>query len=152
MENNPPMPIGAGGRARVNDPETVREILLTAHELAIVGLSSNPTRPSHGVARYLQSRGFHVLPVNPHETEVLGEKSYSRLTDLPQRVDGVVVFRRSEEVGPIVEEAIQIGARFVWMQEGVCHEAAAARALEAGLQVVMNRCMLKEHRKLQWRG
>lgn len=129
----------------MNDPEVIRRILLTARTLAVVGLSSKPMRPSHSVSQYLQSAGYRILPVNPNEAEVLGEKSYARLGDLPVPVDGVVIFRRSEEVEPIVQEAIAIGARFVWMQEGICNDAAARQASAAGLQVVMNRCMLKEH-------
>ena len=132
---------------KVNDPVAIKEILERSKTLAIIGLSSKPTRPSYGVAQYLQAAGFRILPVNPNETKVLGEISYARIRDLPVSFDGVVIFRRSEEVQPIVEEAIQCGARFIWMQEGVCHEAATRLALDRGLLVVKNRCMLKEHRK-----
>ncbi len=104
-------------------------------------------RPSNGVAAYMQRAGYRIIPVNPNETEVLGEKSYARLEDVPERIDIVDVFRRSEYVPEIVESAIRIGAKTVWMQEGVEHEAAAARARQAGLDVVMDRCILKEHRK-----
>ncbi len=105
-------------------------------------------RPSNGVATYLQRAGYRIIPVNPNETAVLGEKSYARLEDVPEKVDMVDIFRRSECVPEIVESAIRIGAKVVWMQEGVVHEAAAERARRAGLEVVMDRCTLKEHRKL----
>jgi len=129
----------------MNDP--IRELLARSKVIAVVGLSSKPHRPSHGVARYLQSVGYKILPVNPNEREVLGEKSYARLEDVPVKVDIVDIFRRSERVPPVVESAIAIGARAVWMQEGVIHEEAAARARAAGLEVVMDRCLLKEHNK-----
>lgn len=134
---------------KVNDSEAIKEILERSRTLAIVGLSSKPARPSHGVAQYLQSVGYRIIPINPNESEVLGERSYPSVREAPAPLDGVVIFRKSEAVSPFVEEAIERGARFVWMQEGVCHEAAARRALDAGLMVVMNRCMLKEHRKLE---
>lgn len=137
---------------RINDPEIITDILKNSKTLAVVGLSSKPTRPSHGVADYLQSVGYRIVPVNPNETQVLGERSYPRLGEVPMPFDGVVIFRRSEEVGPIVDQAIACRAQFVWMQEGVCNDAAARRALEFGLHVVMNRCMLKEHRKLHYRS
>lgn len=129
----------------MNDP--IRELLARSKVIAVVGLSSKPHRPSHGVARYLQSVGYRIFPVNPNEREVLGEKSYARLEDVPVKVDIVDIFRRSERVPPVVESAIAIGARAVWMQEGVIHEEAAARARAAGLEVVMDRCLLKEHNK-----
>lgn len=129
----------------MNDP--IRELLARSKIIAVVGLSSKPHRPSHGVARYLQSVGYRIFPVNPNEREVLGEKSYARLEDVPVKVDIVDIFRRSERVPPVVESAIAIGARAVWMQEGVIHEEAAARARAAGLEVVMDRCLLKEHNK-----
>lgn len=127
----------------MDDP--IRDMLARSKVIAVVGLSSKPHRPSHGVARYLQSVGYRVIPVNPNETEILGEKSYARLEDVPVHVDIVDVFRRSEFVPPIVESAIAIGASVVWLQEGVVHEQAAARARAAGLEVVMDRCTLKEH-------
>jgi uncharacterized protein len=105
-------------------------------------------RPSYGVAEYLQNAGYRIIPVNPLENEVLGEKAYASLDDIPEHVDIVDVFRRSEYVPEIVEAAIRIGAGAVWMQEGVAHEQAAARARAAGLSVVEDRCILKEHRKL----
>src|SRR5713226_7879227 len=106
----------------------IAEILNKCKTIAVVGLSSNPMRPSHGVAEYLQGAGYHIIPVNPNETEVLGEKSYARLEDVPERIDIVDVFRRSEYAPEIVESAIRAGARAVWMQEGVIHEAAAQQA------------------------
>ena len=105
-------------------------------------------RPSNGVAAYLQRAGYRIIPVNPNETEVLGEKCYARLEDVPEKIDMVDIFRRSEYVPEIVESAIHIGAKVIWMQEGVIHEAAAERASQAGLNVVMDRCTLKEHRRL----
>ena len=128
-------------------PDSIHDLLTRSKVIAVVGLSSKPHRPSHGVARYLQSVGYRIIPVNPHETEVLGEKSYSRLEDVPVKVDIVDIFRRSEAVPPVVVSAIAISARVVWMQEGVIHEEAAARARAAGLEVVMDRCLLKEHAK-----
>jgi hypothetical protein len=127
--------------------DSIRELLERTKVIAVVGLSSKPHRPSHGVARYLQSVGYRILPVNPNEKEILGEKSYARLEDVPLKVDIVDVFRRSEHIPGVVESAIGIGARAVWMQEGVVHEEAAGRARAAGLEVVMDRCILKEHAK-----
>lgn len=126
----------------------IPELLKSAHTVAVVGLSSNPMRASNGVSAYMKRAGYHIIPVNPNETEVLGEKCYPRLEDVPEHVDVVDVFRRSEFVLEIVESAIRIGAKAVWMQEGVVDEAAAERAREAGLEVVMDKCILKEHRKL----
>jgi len=123
------------------------EILKTSRTIAVVGLSSRKHRPSYGVAQYLQSAGYRIIPVNPGETEILGEKCYARLEDIPEHVDIVDVFRRSEFVPEIVESAIRIGARGVWMQEGVIHPQAAERARRAGLFVIMNTCILKEHIK-----
>ena len=124
-----------------------RELLKSAHVIAVVGLSSNRMRPSNGVAAYMQRAGYRIIPVNPNETEVLGEKSYARLEDVPEKIDMVNVFRRSEYVPGVVESAIRVGAKSVWMQEGVVHEKAAERAREAGLEVVMDSCILKVHRK-----
>jgi predicted CoA-binding protein len=117
--------------------------------IAVVGLSDKPDRPSHGVAAYMQSAGYRIIPVNPAVKEVLGEKSYSSLKEIPENVDLVDVFRKPEAVPEIVEDAIAIGAKAVWMQEGVVHNAAADRARAAGLQVVMDRCILKEHRRIR---
>jgi predicted CoA-binding protein len=126
----------------------IPELLKDSHTIAVVGLSSNPMRPSNGVAEYLKRAGYRVIPVNPNEQEVLGEKCYGSLEEVPEKIDMVDIFRRSEYVPEIVESAIKVGAKAVWMQEGVIHERAARRARQAGLEVVMDRCTLKEHRKL----
>jgi predicted CoA-binding protein len=123
-------------------------ILQEAHTIAVVGLSSKRFRPSHGVAEYLQRSGYRIIPVNPSEEEILGEKCYPDLDSIPGPVDIVDIFRRSEYVPDIVEAAIRKGAKVVWMQEGVIHEEAARRAEAAGLSVVMDRCILKDHRRL----
>jgi predicted CoA-binding protein len=125
--------------------DPIRELLENTKVIAVVGLSSRRSRPSYGVARYLQSAGYRIIPVNPNETEVLGERAYARLEDVPEKIDMVDIFRRSEFVPEIAESAIRIGARAVWMQEGVIHEAAAERARQAGLVVVMDRCIMKDH-------
>ena len=137
--NSAPPPASAG------DPAS--ELLKTSRTIAVVGLSNRRHRPSYGVAEYLQSVGYRVIPVNPVETDILGEKCYARLEDIPEHVDIVDIFRRPEFVPDIVESAIRIGARGVWMQEGVMHPEAAERARRAGLVVVMNACILKEHIK-----
>jgi predicted CoA-binding protein len=129
----------------INNPETIKRILDECRTIAVVGLSSSTWRPSHGVAAYMQRAGYRVIPVNPNETEVLGEKSYASLRELTDKIDLVDVFRRSEEAGAVVDEAIAIGAKGVWLQEGVIDEAAAQRAVDAGLLVAMDRCWLKEH-------
>src|SRR6202167_1130162 len=125
--------------------DPVAEILKQYHTIGVVGLSSNSSRPSVGVSEYMQSAGYRIIPVNPNETEVLGERAYARLEDVPDKIDMVDIFRRSEFVAEIVESAIRIGARAVWMQEGVMHEGAAERARQAGLIVVMDRCIMKDH-------
>ena len=125
----------------------IKSILEESKTVAVVGLSPNEERDSHRVAKYLQSRGYRIIPVNPSADEILGERSYPDLASIPEPIDVVDVFRRSEAVPEIVEEAIKVGARTVWMQIGVIHEEAAARAREAGLQVVMDRCMMVEHRR-----
>lgn len=131
----------------INDPTAIDTILEEAKTIAVVGLSSDASRASNGVSRYMQSHGYRIIPINPNEASVLGEKAYSHLEDVPEKIDIVDVFRRSEEAGQHVDEAIRLGARGVWLQEGVIDEAAARRALDAGLAVVMNRCILKEHMK-----
>ena len=123
----------------------IPDLLRKSHVIAVVGLSSKKFRPSYGVAEYLQREGYRIIPVNPNEAEVLGEKAYARLEDIPEHVDIVDIFRRSEFVAPLVEEAIRRGASAVWMQEGVVDEEAAEKARAAGLAVVMDRCILKEH-------
>jgi predicted CoA-binding protein len=135
-----------GERAlEINSNETIQRILDECRTIAVVGLSSNSGRPSHGVASYMRRRGYRVIPVNPNETEVFGEKSYPSLADVPGKIDLVDIFRRSSEAGTAVDEAIAVGAKAVWLQEGVIDRAAAKRALDAGLLVVIDRCWLKEH-------
>jgi len=128
-------------------PEIAR-LLQTSRTIAVVGLSSKQYRPSYGVATYLQTQGYRIIPVNPHEREVLGEKVYPDLESVPEKVDIVDIFRRPEFVPDIVEAAIRKGVRMIWMQEDVIHPGAAARAMAAGLAVIMDHCILKEHRKL----
>jgi predicted CoA-binding protein len=129
----------------MNEIKTIKQIFAECRMIAVVGLSSDPYRPSHGVAAYMQKKGYRVMPVNPNETEVLGEKSYPNLSDVPQKIDLVDIFRRSDEAGKAVDEAIEIGAKAVWLQEGVIDFEAAQRAENAGLLVVMDLCWLKEH-------
>jgi len=126
----------------------MEELFRTARTIAVVGLSANRGRASYGVARYLQLAGYRIIPVNPNETQVLGEKAYAALEEIPDPVDIVDVFRRSEFVPEVADAAIRIGARALWLQEGVIHEQAAARARDAGLFVIMDRCSLKEHQRL----
>src|ERR1700720_4675005 len=125
----------------------IPDLLRKSRTIAVVGLSSKKFRPSHGVAEYMQKAGYRIIPVNPHESEVLGEKAYASLEDIPEHIDIVDIFRRSEFVAPIVESAIRVGAAAVWMQEEVVDQAAADKAKRAGLSVVMDRCILKEHRR-----
>ncbi len=132
----------------MSDPEEIRDILQSARTIAVVGLSDKPDRPSHGVAAYLQAHGYRIIPINPAVREVLGEKAYARLQDVPEPIDVVDIFRRPEHVPEIVDAAIAVGAKVVWLQDGVVHEAAAAKARAAGLRVVMDKCMLREHRRL----
>jgi len=128
-------------------PLNLAKLLRETKTIAVVGLSSNPSRPSHRVASYLQQQGYHIVPVNPNCREVLGETAFPSLLQVPKEVtiDLVNIFRRPEMVPPIVEEAIQVGARGIWMQEGVVHPAAAQMAEQAGLWVVMDRCLMIEH-------
>jgi predicted CoA-binding protein len=132
--------------------QTIENILRESCTVAVVGLSSNPERDSYDVARYLQSMGYRIIPVNPNEAEVLGQRAYPDLLSIPGAVDVVDIFRRSEAVPPIVEQAIEIGAKAVWMQKGIRNEQAAQRAVAAGLLVVMDHCMLEETRRLIQRG
>ena len=127
---------------------TVRDILEKSKVIAVVGLSPKPERDSHEVAKYLQGQGYRIVPVNPRADTILGEKSYPDLASIPEKVDVVDIFRRSDDVPPVVDQAIDIGAKAVWMQLGIVNEGAAAKAREAGLGVVMDRCMLVEHRNL----
>jgi predicted CoA-binding protein len=133
----------------INSKETIKRILDECRTIAVVGLSSNSARASHGVASYMRRNGYQVIPVNPNETEVFGDKSYASLADVSTGIELVDIFRRSDEAGRAVDEAIAIGAKAVWLQEGVIDGAAAQRAVDAGLLVVMDRCWLKEHRRLQ---
>lgn len=126
---------------------TIEDILRQSHTIAIVGLSDNPERPSHIVGKYLKEHGYRIIPVNPQVKEILGEVSYPDLLSIPHEVDVVDIFRRPEDVPPIVDQAIKIGARVIWMQEGIVNEKAAKIAKEAGLEVVMDKCMRKEHIK-----
>jgi predicted CoA-binding protein len=130
---------------KINSPDAIKRILDECRTIAVVGLSSKPTRPSHGVARYMQRAGYRIIPVNPNEIEVLGENAYGSLAEVREKIDLVDVFRRSDEAGAAVDEAIAVGAKAVWLQEGVIDHEAAQRALGAGLLVVMDRCWLKEH-------
>ena len=129
----------------INSPETIRRILDECRTIAVVGLSSDPSRASNSVSGYMRRQGYRVIPVNPNETSVFGEKSYPDLFAVPEKIDLVDVFRRSDEAGKAVDEAIAVGAKAVWLQEGVIDSAAAQRAEDAGLMVVMDRCWLKEH-------
>jgi len=132
----------------MNDDQMMEEILVSAKTIASVGLSGNEEKVSHWVGVYLQGEGYRVIPVNPMVDKILGEKSYPDLESIPEKIDVVQVFRRSEDVPPVVESAIKIGAKVVWMQEGIVNEEAAQMAREAGLQVVMDACMRASHRRL----
>ena len=125
--------------------QEIRKLLEDSKTIAVVGLSPKPYRASHGVSAYMQRAGYKIIPVNPGHAEILGEKCYPNLEAIPTRVDIVDIFRRSEHVPDVVESAIRIGAKAVWMQEGIVHEEAADRARDAGLEVVMDRCILQEH-------
>jgi predicted CoA-binding protein len=127
-----------------SDP--IGELLKRSKTVAVVGLSSNPLRPSHGVSAYIQSHGYRIVPVNPEIKFCLGEKSYASLLDVPEKIDIVNIFRRPEHVEEVVDQAIQLKVPAVWMQEEVIHEKAAAKARKAGIFVVMDRCILKDHR------
>ncbi|HET9848152.1 MAG TPA: CoA-binding protein [Candidatus Dormibacteraeota bacterium] len=131
------------------ESDAVDRILDSSRTIAVVGLSASPFRPSYGVARYLQRAGYRIFPVNPNVDEVLGERAYPNLRDIRERVDVVDVFRRSEFAGAIVDDAIAIKAKAVWLQDGVVDEAAADRARAAGLDVVMDDCMMRRHAERQ---
>lgn len=134
-----------GYTLEINSSETIKQILGDCRIIAVVGLSSDPHRPSYGVASYMRRCGYKVIAVNPNETEVFGDKAYASLADVPDKIDLVDIFRRSSEAGRAVDEAIAIGARAVWLQDGVIDDAAAQRAHAAGLLVVMDRCWLRDH-------
>jgi len=129
------------------DADRITQVLETAKTIAVVGLTNTPMRPSYGVSHYMQLQGYRIIPVNPNITEWMGEKAYPSLLEVPEKIDIVDVFRRSDAVPEVVEHAIQIKAPVIWMQEGVIHEEAAEKACRAGIFVVMDRCILKEHRK-----
>lgn len=128
--------------------QMMRDILISANTVASVGLSSNDEKESYWIVFFLKDMGYRMIPVNPKATEIFGEKAYPSLLDIPDKVDVVQIFRKPEDVPPIVEEAIKIGAKVVWMQEGIVNEEAARMAREAGLQVVMNACMRATHKRL----
>jgi predicted CoA-binding protein len=132
----------------MNNDQMMKDILLSTKTVASVGLSSNPGKESYGIVEYLKSQGYRVIPINPTAEEILGEKSYPDLESVPEKIDVVQVFRRPEDVPPVVEGAIKVGAKTVWMQEGIVNEEAAQKAREAGLQVVMDACMRATHRRL----
>jgi len=129
------------------NPDPISQILRASKTIAVVGLSANPRRPSHQVAAYLQSVGYKIIPVNPNESEVLGQKSYHRLEDIPERIDIVDVFRRSENIPPVADSAMAIRAKVLWLQQGITHPIAAERARAAGLTVIEDACLLIEHKK-----
>ena len=131
------------------EAERITEILHSAKIIAVVGLTDTPVRPSYGVSHYMQSHGYRIIPVNPNITDWMGKKTYASLLDVPEKIDIVDVFRRSDAVPDVVEQAIQIKAPVIWMQEGVIHEVAAEKARQAGIFVVMDKCILKEHIKRQ---
>ena len=128
--------------------QKIKEILQKYKKVAVVGLSSDPVRPSNAVARYLQGRGYKIIPVNPKETEILGERAYPDLTSIPEKMEIVDIFRKPEHVPAIVEEAIKVGTKVIWMQEGVVDHTAANLASQKGITVIMDRCMAKECRSL----
>jgi predicted CoA-binding protein len=133
----------------MNESEQITELLKKSKNIAVVGLSSSPMRPSYGVSAYLQSQGYKIIPVNPEIKGALGEKAYASLSEVPEKIDIVDIFRRSEFVPSLVDEAIRLKPAAIWMQEGVQHEAAAEKARKAGILVVQDRCLLKEHRARQ---
>lgn len=132
----------------MGEDEKIRRILKDTRTIAVVGLSSNPAKISFQIAAYLKSQGYRIIPVNPTADTILGERAYPDVLSIPEPVDVVQIFRRPEDVPPVVEQAIRKGARAVWMQEGIAHSGAAAQAEAAGLQVVQDRCMRTEHRRL----
>jgi uncharacterized protein len=129
--------------------DPIAEILSKYRTIGVVGLSSDPSRPSYGVSEYMQSAGYRIIPVNPNEREVLGEKSYARLEEVPEKIEIVDIFRRIEQVPAVVDSAIAIGSKVVWMQQGIEHEASAEKARAAGLVVVMDACILVEHKRFR---
>ena len=132
----------------MNNDQMMKDILVSAKTIASVGLSSNQEKESYWIVKYLKDQGYRIIPVNPTADEILGEKAYPDLESVPEKVDVVQVFRKPEDVPPVVDSAIKAGAKVVWMQEGIVHEEAAQKAREAGLQVVMDACMRVTHRRL----
>jgi len=130
----------------MNQNDEIRELLIKSKTIAVIGLSSDPLRPSYGLSQYMQHKGYRIIPVNPNEKTVLGEKSCASLAEVPERIDLVDVFRRPEFLPEIVDEAIRLKIPAIWLQEGVVHQAAANKARDAGIFVVMDKCILKEHR------
>ncbi|MBV9075513.1 MAG: CoA-binding protein [Acidobacteria bacterium] len=128
------------------EKDEIRDLLSRVRTIAVVGLSSDPMRPSFGVSQYMQRKGYRIIPVNPNESSVLGEKAYASVSQIPEKIDLVDVFRRPEFVPEIVDDAIRMKIPAIWLQEGVIHPAAAQKARNAGITVVMDRCILKEHR------
>jgi len=135
----------------MNEPETIREMLgdppREPRTIAVIGLSENPDKPSHYVPEYMQKHGYQILPVNPGVESVLGEKSYATLSDLPERPDIVCVFRLPKFIPAIVDEMLALGLKNIWVQQGIVHPEAAAKAEEGGMKVVMDRCIMVEHRR-----
>ena len=129
------------------EAERITRLLQTAKTIAVVGLTDSPLRPSYGVSSYMQSQGYRVIPVNPNVSESLGERAYSTLLEVPDKIDILNIFRRPEAVPEVVDQAIELRVPAIWMQEGVIHEAAAEKARQAGIFVVMDKCILKEHRR-----
>jgi predicted CoA-binding protein len=132
----------------MNNDQEMRDILLSANTVASVGLSSNDEKESYWIVFFLKEQGYRMIPVNPKATEIFGEKAYASLSEIPDKIDVVQIFRKPEDVPPVVEEAIKIGAKVVWMQEGIVNEEAAKMARDAGLKVVMNACMRATHKRL----
>ena len=132
----------------MNNDQMMKDILLSAKSIASVGLSSNPEKESYWIVKYLKDQGYRIIPVNPTADEILDEKAYPDLESVPKKIDVVQVFRKPEDVPPVVDSAIKVGAKAVWMQEGIVHKEAAQKAREAGLQVVMDACMRATHRRL----
>lgn len=128
--------------------EERRELLRRVKTIAVVGLSPNPARPSHGVAQAMQRFGYSIIPIHPTATEVLGAKAYRRLSEVPVPIDLVDVFRRAEFIGPIVDDCLALGLKAIWIQEGIVNEAAAERAQDNGMTVIMDRCIFRDHRQL----
>ena len=132
----------------MNNDQMMKDILLSAKTIASVGLSSNTGKESYWIVKYLKDQGYRMIPVNPTADQILDEKAYPDLESIPEKIDVVQVFRKPEDVPPVVEDAIKVGAKVVWMQEGIVNEEAAQRAREAGLQVIMDACMRATHRRL----